>query len=101
MTTIFQLLNNKVEIFFPLPLPLLPPHPHHGAESRSQDTSLAYKRRRKKKTYKPLYFPEVTTGLRRGTEVSPRQVSGKGRGGGQVAQSYILREKLWILAQQP
>lgn len=39
MTTIFQLLNNKVEIFFPS-LPLLP---LHGAESRSQDTSLAYK----------------------------------------------------------
>lgn len=41
MTTIFQLLNNKVEIFFFffLSLPFLPPD---RAESRNQDTSLAY-----------------------------------------------------------
>lgn len=58
MTTIFQLLNNKVEIFFPS-LPLLP---LHGAESRSQDTSLAYKNGGGGGggATKALYFPEVT-----------------------------------------
>lgn len=45
MTTIFQLLNNKVEIFFPLFL--LSPHPAR-AETRSQDTFVLRKREREK-----------------------------------------------------
>lgn len=94
MTTIFQLLNNKVEVF---PLPLHPPSPTSTGQSLKART-LPWLIKREK-TRRLLDFPEVTQrGTNGGTRVSQRQADGRGKGS---PKSEVLSAKLWLLAQAP
>lgn len=97
MTTIFQLLNNKVEIFFSPPSP--PPSPTPPPRGRVSEPGHFLGSKKGKKKENPQ-APVLPRGDKR-PEERYRAVTQAVLGGKQEPQSYILRAKLWILAQQP